>query len=108
VKGWAESEFADRSLMAPCGSTAGSCGVYLALATGDTKFRALLGSLYGRPRRRRLPGLHAARPAGDPLRYCRVCPHQRLRAGRGFYCCHQCADWPCALITGSLWPPAAG
>ena len=107
MKGWTESEFADRSLMAPCGLYCGVCGVYLATRNGDAKFKALLGSLYGSaPEETECLGCMQPDPPQNLYGYCRVCPIRDCVRGRGFCSCHQCADWPCALVTG--FPLATG
>jgi hypothetical protein len=107
VKGWAEAEFADRNLLAPCGLYCGVCGVYLATRNGDARFKALLGNLYGSaPEATECRGCMQAEPAQLLYGYCRVCPIRDCVRGRGFYSCHQCGDWPCPLITG--FPLATG
>ena len=107
MKGWTESEFAERSLMAPCGLYCGVCGVYLATRNGDAKFKALLGSLYGSaPEETECLGCMQPDPPQNLYGYCRVCPIRDCVRGRDLYSCHQCAEWPCALITG--FPLATG
>jgi hypothetical protein len=107
VQGWSEAEFADRSLMAPCGLYCGVCGVYLATRNGDDKFKALLGRLYGSaPEETECRGCMQPDPPQTMYGYCRVCPIRDCVRGRGFYSCHQCAEWPCGLVTG--FPIATG
>lgn len=107
MKGWTESEFADRSLLAPCGLYCGACGVYLATRSGDAKFKARLGALYGSaPEETECRGCMQPEPPELLYGYCRACPIRDCVRGRGLYSCHQCADWPCPLITG--FPLATG
>jgi len=107
VRGWTEDELADRSLMAPCGLYCGVCGVYLANRNGDAKFKARLGALYGStPEETECRGCMQPEPPDCLYGYCRVCPIRDCVRRKGFYSCHQCGDWPCALITG--FPLATG
>ena len=107
MKGWTESEFADRSLMAPCGLYCGVCGVYLATRNVDPKFKALLGRLYGSaPEETECLGCMQPDPPQSLYGYCRACPIRDCVRGRGQYSCHQCAEWPCALIAD--FPLATG
>ena len=93
--------------MAPCGLYCGVCGVYLATRNGDDKFKALLGGLVRvDPRGDGVPGLHAGRAAAVPVRLLPGLPIRDCVRERGLYSCHQCGDWPCALITG--FPLATG
>ena len=107
MKGWSEAEFADRNLLAPCGLYCGVCGVYLATRNGDDKFKALLGGLYGSaPEATECRGCMQAEPPQCLYGYCRACPIRDCVRERRLYSCHQCGDWPCALITG--FPLATG
>ena len=100
MKGWSEEEFANRSLMAPCGLYCGVCGVYLATRNGDAKFKAVLGRLYGSaPEETECLGCLQPDPPQTLYGYCRTCPIRECIRGRGYHSCHQCPDWPCALIT---------
>jgi predicted RNA-binding Zn-ribbon protein involved in translation (DUF1610 family) len=107
MKGWTETEFADRNLLAPCGLYCGACGVYLATRNGDAKFKERLGALYGSaPEETECLGCMQPDPPKTLYGYCRQCPIRDCVRSRGFYSCHQCADWPCSLVTG--FPLATG
>jgi len=107
VRGWSESEFADRGLMAPCGLYCGVCGVYLATRDDNAKFRARLGALYGTPTEEtRCRGCLQADPPQMLYAYCRSCRIRECVGAKGLTSCHQCGEWPCALITG--FPLATG
>jgi hypothetical protein len=100
VRGWSESELADRDLMAPCGLYCGVCGVYISTRDDNDKFRARLGDLYGTPpEETRCRGCLQADPAPMLYAYCRSCPIRECVLAKGFISCHQCAEWPCALIS---------
>ena len=103
--GWSESEFENRSLMAPCGLYCGVCGVYLATRDDNEKFRGLLGGLYGTPpEETRCRGCMQPEPPEVLYAYCRSCRIRECVAGRGLTSCRQCEEWPCALVG---WFPLA-
>ena len=107
MKGWSEAEFADRSLLAPCGLYCGVCGVYLATRHGDAKFQALLGRLYGSaPEETACRGCMQADPPRCIYGYCRSCTIRDCVRSKGLYSCHQCGEWPCAMI--ERFPVATG
>ena len=99
MRGWNEEEFADRRLMAPCGLYCGTCGVYIAYRDGNTKFRDLLARLYGTPSEQTVCLGCMQEDGSDCLyEYCRSCKIRDCVRGKGYYSCHQCADWPCSHI----------
>lgn len=99
MRGWSESDWANRELMAPCGLYCGVCGVYIATRDGNEKFRARLGALYGTPPEETLcRGCMQADPPSMLYAYCRSCPIRECVLGRGLTSCHRCGEWPCGLI----------
>jgi len=107
MEGWQEEEIADKNLMAPCGLYCGVCGVYLATRDNNTKFREVLGKLYGSaPEQTRCLGCMQADPPKMLYGYCTQCQIRDCVRAKGHYSCHQCGDWPCDLIKN--FPLATG
>ena len=99
MNGWAEDEFQNRDLMAPCGLYCGACGIYIATRDGNEKFRRIMADLYGsRPEETVCYGCMQAEPPKHLYGYCRECRIRGCVKGRGYYSCHQCGEWPCSLI----------
>jgi hypothetical protein len=99
MKGWTDEEFANKDLMAPCGLYCGVCGVYIATRDRNEKFRAVMGKLYGtRPEATECLGCMQPDPPDRLYGFCKQCAIRDCIRSRGFYACHQCADWPCSLI----------
>ena len=97
--GWNEEEVRNRELMAPCGLHCGFCGVYIATRDRNEKFRNIMASLYGtKPEETECLG--CMQPDSSDKLYvgCKVCTIRDCVKSKGYYSCHQCADWPCDMI----------
>ena len=65
----------------------------------NEKFKAVMGNLYGtKPEETECLGCMQPDPPQKLYDYCQFCPIQDCVRKKGFYSCHQCEDWPCALI----------
>ena len=107
MKGWSENEIRNKDLMAPCGLYCGTCGVYIATRDNNPKFKKVLGNLYGtRPEETECLGCMQAEPPEKRYCYCESCQIRDCVKSRGYYSCHQCAEWPCPLI--ETFPVATG
>lgn len=107
MKGWKEEEFANKALMAPCGLYCGACAVYIATRDGNEKFKAVMGNLYGTPpEETECLGCMQADTSDTLYKYCQACQIRDCVKAKGFYSCHQCDDWPCALVEN--FPLATG
>jgi hypothetical protein len=105
MKGWKEDEIRDKRLMAPCGLYCGTCGIYIAHRDGNVKFRDILAALYGsKPEETVCRGCMQEEPAECLYGFCRSCRIRDCVRGKGFYSCHQCADFPCDLIESFILP----
>ncbi len=103
MKGWTEDEFKNKNLMAPCGLYCGTCGVYIATRDGKKKFQETLGRLYGtEPGETACRGCMQAEPAGLLYSYCKSCTMRECVKAKGYYSCHQCAEWPCGMVTNFI------
>lgn len=101
MEGWTEGEIRDKNLMAPCGLYCGVCGVYIATRDENEKFRTVMGNLYGtKPEETQCLGCMQPDPPKKLYGYCTMCPIRDCVRSKGFYSCHQCADWPCSQISG--------
>jgi hypothetical protein len=99
VKGWSEEEFANRSLMAPCGLYCGTCGVYIATRDRNSKFRRVMANLYGtEPEETECLGCMQPDPPGKMYAFCSRCGIRACVKSKGYYSCHQCGEWPCTMI----------
>jgi hypothetical protein len=99
MKGWTEEEFKDKNLMAPCGLYCGTCGIYIATRDNNEKFKAIMGNLYGtKPEETECRGCMQPDPPAKLYLYCRDCELRKCVRDRGYYACHQCADWPCEQV----------
>ncbi len=104
MKGWSEGEFADKALMAPCGLYCGTCGVYIATRDQNEKFKTVMGNLYGtKPEETECLGCMQQEPAEKLYGFCMQCEIRNCVQSKGFYSCHQCADWPCSLIDNFMF-----
>jgi hypothetical protein len=99
MEGWNESEITNKELMAPCGLYCGACGVYIATRDNNEKFRAVMGKLYGTtPEETHCVGCMQADPSKKRYKYCNYCPIRNCVTSKGYYSCHQCAQWSCDHI----------
>lgn len=99
MEGWNEEEIRNRDLMAPCGLYCGACGIYLATRDGNEKFRTIMGNLYGtKPEETACLGCMQPDPPQKMYGFCKKCDIRNCVKSKGCYSCHQCQDWPCALI----------
>lgn len=99
MRGWADDEFADPRLMAPCGLYCGTCGVYLSHRDGNTKFRDILARLYrSAPEETKCLGCMQDDPPECLYSFCSHCRIRECVRAKGYYSCHQCDDWPCDRI----------
>jgi len=99
MEGWKEEEFRNKALMAPCGLYCGACGVYIATRDGNEKFRAAMANAYGtKPEETVCLGCMQPDPPEKLYGYCTMCVIRDCVRTRGYYSCHQCAEWPCAPI----------
>jgi hypothetical protein len=105
MKGWTEEELADKRLLAPCGLYCGVCGVYIAHRDGNTKFQGILAKLYGsKPEETVCLGCMQDDPPECLYGFCQSCKIRGCVRGKGYYSCHQCADFPCDLIEEFPFP----
>jgi len=99
MKGWNEEEIKNKNLMAPCGLYCGTCGVYIATRDGNEKFKKVMGGLYGtKPAETECRGCMQPDPPEKLYLYCQHCNLRRCVREKGYYSCHQCADWPCDMV----------
>ncbi len=102
MKGWTEEEFKNKDLRAPCGLYCGTCGVYIATRDNNEKFKSAIGGLYGtKPEETACRGCMQTDPPDCLYLYCRHCDLRQCIRAKGYYSCHQCADWPCNLVENS-------
>ena len=99
MEGWTEEEFRNRNLMAPCGLYCGTCGIYIANRDGNEKFGAVMGNLYGTdPEETVCLGCMQPDPPEKLYGYCKQCKIRECVRSKDYYSCHQCEEWPCAMI----------
>lgn len=99
MEGWTEDEIKNKDLMSPCGLYCCACGVYIATRDKNEKFREIMGNLYGtKPEETACLGCMQPEPPKEIYGYCRMCSIRSCVKSKGFYSCHQCADWPCDMI----------
>jgi len=99
LKGWKEEEIRNTDLMAPCGLYCGACGIYIATRNGNEKFRTVMANLYQtKPEETECFGCMQPDPPKKLYGYCQTCQIRDCVKSKGFYSCHQCREWPCALI----------
>ena len=107
MQGWDEEEFANKDLLAPCGLYCGTCGVYIATRDDNSKFKEVLGNLYGtKPSETECMGCMQDEPADCLYSFCESCTIRDCIRSKGYYSCHQCPDWPCKYIIN--FPLATG
>ncbi|OHD62879.1 MAG: hypothetical protein A2176_07010 [Spirochaetes bacterium RBG_13_51_14] len=99
MKGWKEEEIRNKNLMAPCGLYCGACGIYIATRDNNDKFKKILGDLYGsKPEHTECLGCMQPELLEKLYGFCRVCTMRDCVREKGYYSCHQCADWPCEKV----------
>jgi len=99
MEGWSEDEIRNKDLMAPCGLYCGACGVYIASRDNNEKFKQVMGNLYGtKPEQTECLGCMQPEPPVKMYGYCRICGIRTCVRSKGYYSCHQCAEWPCGKI----------
>lgn len=99
MRGWAQEEFTDKKLMAPCGLYCGTCGVYISTRDENEKFSTVMGNLYGtKPEETRCLGCMQEDPPECLYVYCKACKIRDCIREKGYYSCHQCNEWPCDEI----------
>ncbi len=99
MTGWNEDEVKNKALMAPCGLYCGTCAVYIATRDNNEKFKAVMGDLYGSsPEETECLGCMQPDPAKKLYAICQLCEIRDCIKNKGYYSCHQCDGWPCALI----------
>ena len=98
MEGWTEEEIRNKDLMAPCGLYCGVCGVYLATRDKNEKFKAIMGNLYGtEPGATECYGCMQPDPPKKLYDACKLCSLRDCIKSKGYYSCHQCAEWPCSM-----------
>ncbi len=99
MKGWTEEEIQNKNLMAPCGLYCGACGIYIATRDKNDKLKTALGNLYGtKPEETQCCGCMQADPPEMLYSFCRSCKMRECVRSKGLYSCHQCQEWPCAMV----------
>lgn len=85
----------NRELLAPCGLYCGVCAVYIATRDDNVKFKERLTGVYGVA----LEDVHCRGClSSEPFVYCATCPIKDCVRGREYEGCHECSEFPCALI----------
>ena len=85
-----------KELVAPCGLYCGVCSIYMAHRDDNTKFKERLTTIYNVP----VEKIACEGCLSDKLfDYCITCPIRNCTERKGIEGCHQCADFPCQLIT---------
>jgi len=87
----------EKKWLAPCGLYCGVCGIRIADADNNQKFKERLAPVYGlKPE-----DLHCDGCLGDPERiigFCKMCHIRDCTQKKGYEGCHQCAEFPCGHI----------
>jgi hypothetical protein len=83
------------ALLSPCGLYCGVCGFRLAYKEDDAALKEKLGRAYGVP-----PETIACEGCRSdaPFAFCASCAIRACANGKGYEGCHQCGEFPCALI----------
>jgi hypothetical protein len=99
MEGWSEEEIRNKNLMAPCGLYCGVCGVYIATRDGNEKFKAIMANLYGtKLEETECLGCMQPDALAKIYNWCKLCTIRNCVKSKGYYSCHQCAQWPCSMI----------
>ncbi len=107
MKGWTEEEIGNRDLMAPCGMYCGACAIYMATRDGNEKLKGILSKIYGTgPEEIECYGCMQVDPPEKLFSLCEKCDIRQCIRSKGYYSCHQCGEWPCALVEN--FPYATG
>ncbi len=99
----------NKELMGPCGLYCGVCAIYIADRDNNLKFKERLVNLYkgGVPGKGTLPGSEALTVeditcsgcmSGHLFKYCQICEIRDCTQKKGYAGCHECSEFPCALI----------
>ena len=85
----------NRELLAPCGLYCGACGILIAHRDDNQKFKEKLSAAYGCS-----PDEIVCQGCLSDVRfkYCAVCPIRSCTLEKKYEGCHQCEDFPCAMI----------
>ncbi len=88
-------------LAAPCGMYCGVCGVYIAHRDNNLKFKERLTQVYAV----RVDQLSCKGCLSDqPWLYCVSCTIKSCARGKDIEGCHECDDFPCAIINDFPFP----
>jgi hypothetical protein len=99
MKGWTEEEIRNKDLMAPCGLYCGVCAVYIATRDKNDKLKRIIGTLYGtKPEETECSGCMQVDPPKNIYSYCKLCKIRDCVRSKDLYSCHQCDEWPCAIV----------
>jgi len=99
MEGWSGEEIRNKNLMAPCGLYCGVCGIYIATRDRNEKFRTILADLYGtKPEETECLGCMQPDTSAKIYNWCKICTIRSCVKSKGYYSCHQCAQWPCSMI----------
>ncbi len=84
-----------KELLAPCGLYCGVCGVLIADRDNNQKFKEKLATVYSCA-----PEDVACKGCLSDKRfiYCDTCLIRSCTAEKGYAGCHECGDFPCAVI----------
>jgi hypothetical protein len=82
-------------LMSPCGLFCGACPIYVADRTDDQRLKEKLSAFYNVA----IDEIACKGCLSDvPFSFCRVCEIKSCSADKQNAGCHECDDFPCALI----------
>ena len=85
----------EKELIAPCGLYCGVCAVLIAYRDHNQKFKERLGAVYEcSPEQIACKGCLS----GMRFKHCEACAIRSCTIKRGYEGCHQCDNFPCALI----------
>jgi predicted RNA-binding Zn-ribbon protein involved in translation (DUF1610 family) len=88
---------AQKEWLAPCGLYCGVCGIRVAHANNDQKFKEKLAPIYGlKPEEIKCEGCMAE--PDKVIVFCRMCHIKSCTSRKGYEGCHQCAEFPCKFV----------